>query len=77
MFTATSSTALITGTLSTFGIQLLIILGGIISIALGYLIFRFGWSKVKNATNGGDPRTGRQIMDDDYRVWMKRHRGNH
>lgn len=50
MFTATSSTALITDAITDYGQALLVILGAVIGIGLAYLIFRFGWRKVKGST---------------------------
>jgi len=70
-----STQTLILNALSDYGLALLGILGAVILIGVGYLVFRIGWGKVKEF--GGDPRSGAQIMADDERVWLKRHRGNH
>lgn len=47
---ATTSLALITGAVSDYGTALIAILGAVIGIGLGMLVFRFGWGKVKGST---------------------------
>lgn len=47
---ATSSAlALITGAATDFGTALLAILGAVITIGIGMLVFRVGWRKVKGS----------------------------
>jgi len=46
---ATSSTALITDAITDFGGAALVILGAVIVIAVGLLVFRFGWRKLRGA----------------------------
>jgi len=48
--TASAITSLITSTLSDYGTALLAILGAVIGIGVAYLVFRFGWRKVKGST---------------------------
>jgi len=47
--TASSTEALVTSTLSDFGASVLVILTAVIGIGVAYLIFRFGWRKVKGS----------------------------
>jgi len=47
--TASSTQALVLGKLTEFGVSVLAILGGVIVIGLGYLVFRFGWRKIKGS----------------------------
>jgi len=49
--TAASTTAIITGAVTDYGVALLAILTAVIGIGLAYLVFRFGWRKVKGSTN--------------------------
>jgi len=46
---ATTTLALITDAFSDFGSAVLTILGAVIVIGVGYLIFRVGWRKVKGS----------------------------
>jgi high-affinity Fe2+/Pb2+ permease len=48
---ATAMTTLITGTLTTYGGALVTVLGAVIGIGVAYLVFRFGWKKVKGSTH--------------------------
>ena len=41
---------LVTGTATTYGTQLALILAAVIGIGVAYLVFRFGWRKVKGST---------------------------
>lgn len=45
--TSASTTPLIAGALSDFGIKVLIILGVVVSIGIAYLVFKFGWRKIR------------------------------
>jgi len=47
--TASATETLITGTLTTFGASVLVILTAVIAIGVAYLVFRFGWKKVKGS----------------------------
>lgn len=49
--TAADMGTLITDTVGDYGAQLLIILTAIIGIGVAYLVFRFGWRKVKGSTH--------------------------
>jgi len=49
--TASAITTLITDTLDDYGTALLAILGAVIGIGVAYLVFRFGWRKVKGSTH--------------------------
>jgi len=40
---------LITDTLTDFGASVLVIITAVIGIGLAYLVFRFGWAKVKGS----------------------------
>jgi len=46
---ATSTLALITGSFTTYGNAVLVVLGAVLTIGLGYLVFRFGWRKVRGS----------------------------
>lgn len=48
--TTSSATSLVTDTLSDYSGALLTILTAVIGIGVAYLIFRFGWRKVKGST---------------------------
>jgi len=48
--TAVAMGSLITSTISDYGAELLLILTAVIGIGLAYLVFRFGWRKVKGST---------------------------
>jgi len=37
-----------------FGGAMLIVLGAVVTIGVGFLVFRIGWKKVKSSENGGD-----------------------
>jgi len=45
----TSALALITSSATDFGTALLAILGAVITIGVGMLVFRVGWRKVKGS----------------------------
>jgi len=47
--TAAATQALITSNLSDFGDSVLVILGAVLVIGVGYLVFRFGWKKIKGS----------------------------
>jgi len=49
--TASAMQTLVTTTLSDYGTALLAILGATIAIGVAYLVFRFGWRKVKGSTH--------------------------
>jgi len=46
---SSTALALITGAATDFGTAILAILGAVLVIGIGVLVFRFGWSKVKKA----------------------------
>lgn len=46
---ATATQALITDGLTTFGSSILVILGAVLVIGIGYLVFRFGWGRIKKS----------------------------
>jgi len=43
----TSATTLITGSVTDVGTAMLAILGAILIVGVGYLVFKFGWKRVK------------------------------
>jgi len=47
--TASTAETLVTGTLTTFGSSVLVILTAVIGIGVAYLIFRFGWYKIQSS----------------------------
>jgi len=47
--TASATQALITGAVSSFGTAVLAIITATLAIGLAYLVFRFGWKKVKGS----------------------------
>jgi len=46
---ASSTETLITAGLTTFGGSVLVILGAVLTIGIGYLVFRVGWRKLKGS----------------------------
>jgi hypothetical protein len=46
---ATATQALVTGAVTDFGTSVLAIITATIGLGLAYLVFRFGWKKVKGA----------------------------
>jgi len=46
---ATATQALVTNSLADFGDAVIVILGAVIVLGVGYLVFRFGWAKVKGS----------------------------
>jgi len=49
--TASSTQALIISAVSDFGGAGLVVLGAVIGIAVGLLVFRFGWKKLRGAAH--------------------------
>jgi len=47
--TAASTSALVTSTLTDFGTEVALILTAVIAVGVAYLVFRFGWRKVKGS----------------------------
>jgi len=47
--TASATQALVTGAVTDFGTSVLAILTAVLAIGLAYLVFRFGWRKVKGS----------------------------
>jgi len=47
--TAAATQDLITDGLTTFGGSVLVIIGAVLTIGIAYLVFRFGWRKVKGS----------------------------
>lgn len=45
----TSVTALVTGAIADFGTSALAVLTAVIGIGLAFLVFRWGWKKVKGS----------------------------
>lgn len=46
---ASGTQALITGAATDFGASALVVLGSVLAIGVGLLVFYFGWRKVKGA----------------------------
>jgi len=46
---------LMTGTLSDFGDQVLIVLTAVIGVAIAYFLFRFAFRKIKGSVSDGQP----------------------
>jgi len=46
---ASASENLITNGLTTFGSSVLVIVGAVLVVGIAYLVFKFGWYKIKNA----------------------------
>jgi len=46
---ATSTKLLILGATSDFGIAMLAVLGAVLGIGVGFLVYKIGWRKVKGA----------------------------
>jgi hypothetical protein len=44
-----STTSLITGAFTDFGGAVLVILGAVLTIGVAYLVFKFGWRKVRGS----------------------------
>jgi len=49
--TTSAMTTLITNTLTSYGGALLVIFSAVVGIGVAYLVFRFGWHKVKSSTS--------------------------
>jgi len=49
----TDTLNLVTTTLTDFGLSVLAIITATIAIGLAYLVFKFGWGRVKTSLNGG------------------------
>jgi len=47
--TTASTTEIITGAFTTYGGAVLTILTAVIGIGLAYLVFKFGWRKIRGA----------------------------
>jgi len=47
--TIADTTTLITGAFTSLGTSVLTVLGSIIAIGLGLLLFRFGWKKIRGS----------------------------
>lgn len=47
--TASATQALVTTAVTDYGASVLVILGAVIGIGVAYLVFRFGWGRVKSA----------------------------
>jgi len=47
--TASATESLVTGTLTTFGAAVLVIITAVIGVGVVYLVYRFGWRKVKGS----------------------------
>lgn len=52
MISKTSALALLTGAFTDYGTAILIILGIVLGIGIGYLIFKFGWKTLMNLPGG-------------------------
>jgi len=51
----TSISTLMTGTLSDFGDQVLIVLTATIGVAIAYFLFKFAWRAITRSVSGGTP----------------------
>lgn len=47
--TASATQAIVLSTLTDFGTSVVAIIGAVIGVGLAYLVFRFGWRKVKGS----------------------------
>jgi len=47
--TASGTQALVTGAVTDFGTAMLAVLGAVIIVGVGFLVFRVGWRKVKGS----------------------------
>jgi len=47
--TASATQALITGAFTDYGASVLVILGAVLGIGVAYLVFKFGWRKVRGS----------------------------
>jgi len=65
---ALATQTLVLQALSDFGFALLAILGIVLTIGVGMLVFRAGSRAV--GIESGDSRTGRQILDDDVAAFI-------
>ena len=50
--TAAATQALITSSITDFGASALVVLGAIIAVGVGFLVFRMGWSKLRGVGRG-------------------------
>jgi len=47
--TASATQSLVTSTLSSFAAAVLVIITAVIGVGVAYLVFKFGWRKVKGS----------------------------
>jgi len=47
----TTATALITSSVTDFGTAALVVLGAILAVAVGLLVFRWGWRKIRGVAH--------------------------
>lgn len=76
--TASATQALITGAVTDFGASVLVIITATLAIGLAYLVFRFGWRKLKMELNTAprgvnayftSKRYGRTKSGERYDTW--------
>ena len=62
---ASATQALITSSATDFGASALVILGAVLTIGVGLLVFYFGWKKLKNSSGVKFPTDSRFKSDFD------------
>jgi len=55
---ATATEQILTDSAFLMGSSMIVILGYVLGIGIGYLVFKFGWSSIKTSLNGGLPSGG-------------------
>jgi len=73
--TDSSALSLILNAITSYGTAILAVLSAILVVSLGYLVFRFGWNRVRQSTvvhyAGGKWRGrtwGGRVVNEDYRL---------
>jgi len=69
-----ATTNLIIGNLEVFGLAVVSILGSVLVLSVGYLVFKFGWSATKNSLESGSNTKGNgyEFMDDMGTYWKSK-----
>jgi len=55
--------SLIQSTITSYGLAVLGVLGAVLGVAVGYLLFRFGWHNLRHMMGGLDASKGESWSD--------------
>lgn len=50
--TAAATQELITSSVTDFGASALVVLGAIVAVGVGFIVFKMGWNKLKSVARG-------------------------